>query len=364
MENIDDFNDATERVTERDRMATVMDAFLNLPRERALSAMPVLVHCSANAGRVDHFKKGEEHCFRNEEAFNFLPRREASKLKRLNPYAVRDEFLAVSNWSGAYDFLCSTGTFWTWSNTITWSDFQRWQRFARAVQERSRLVDAIRNGVVDDEQSEIMQALAGTYPQSFNFVPEPIFTYTDPITGKQQEETLRELRYRRSQDPQRAAIERLFDLDRHKRVVEVFTWFRRPPGDACSIEWLPKTKVDADSIPRNLNAKQLTFDLLLRRDALRPVLVISTFTTLHAIAAAIFADYCNGIEYRTCEFCNRLFALGRQKAKRFCNKEKCKNAAHAKKVRAALRMRTEIVPHDRKLFVRAEKPKQTPEKGR
>lgn len=340
MKILNEFIDATERLSERDRMARVMDAFLNLPRERALSAMPVLVHCSAYAGKVDHFKKGEEHCFRNEEAFNFLPGREASKVMRLNPYAVRDEFLGVSNWSGAYDFLCSTGQFWTWSETITWSDFQRWQRFARAVQERSHLVDAIRSGTVDDEQSEIMQALMGFYPRSFNFVPEPIFTHTDPITGKKQEETLRELRIRRSQDQQRAAIERLFDSDRHKRIIEVFTWFRRPPGDACSIEWLPKTKADADSIPPDIKTDRLTFDLLLPREALRPVLVIYTFTTLHAVAAAIFADYCNGIEYRTCEFCKRLFALGRQKAKRFCNKEKCKNAAHAKKVRAAFRERT------------------------
>ncbi|MDE3202274.1 MAG: hypothetical protein KGN79_15285 [Acidobacteriota bacterium] len=128
---------------------------------------------------------------------------------------------------------------------------------------------------------------------------------------------------------------------------ELRTWFRRPPGKACSIEWFPKRKEDAEAVFQKLRAGGAMIEFLLPREALRPALVIYASNTLEAIAAAIYADHSNGVEYRTCEFCNKLFPVGRQKSKRFCNQRQCKNAAHSRKVRQHER--------ERKMLAKAKK---------
>ena len=75
-------------------------------------------------------------------------------------------------------------------------------------------------------------------------------------------------------------------------------------------------------------------EFLLPQDAMRPVLFIRATNTLEAIAAAIYADRIEGIEYRACEVCSDLFEVGTRDEKKYCSRERCKNTAHQRRMRA------------------------------
>ncbi len=307
--------------SERDRMKQAMDALRNLPPERMISAMPVIVSYTATIGAVEHYKRGEEHVF--------IVRRMAGDRdsgyrwdsRPLNAHGVRDEFLSVMDWSGAYDFLTNTGTFSPLDDTITWPQFQRWQEFARLIAEHSRLARAMQEGDWKGECAEVLKALTGNYPNSL-FRPEPYSPHE-----------VESLERQKQHHPE--IIPMLQESERHQEELRrsLLLWFRRPPGEACSIEWFPKRQEDADAIIPKLGRGGAMIEFLLPREALRPAFLIRPFCTLQAIAAAIYADYSNGVDYRTCEFCHKLFPVGAQKTKRFCNQSKCKNAAHSREVR-------------------------------
>lgn len=173
------------------------------------------------------------------------------------------------------------------------------------------------------EHAEALKALTGIYPSTFFAAVER------PISAEEAEWTERQKRLHPEIIPAIHEGQRIQKLDQH----ELWAWFRRPPGRACTIEWSPKRNEDADAILPKLQAGGTMIEFLLPPEALRPVLVIRPTSTLQAIAAAIYADHFYGIEYRTCEFCKRLFPVGTQKSKRFCNQSKCKNAAHSRNVR-------------------------------
>lgn len=69
----------------------------------------------------------------------------------------------------------------------------------------------------------------------------------------------------------------------------------------------------------------------LPRTALMPVLVIEARCSLQAIAASIYADYWNGVEFKKCPECGRIFRLGegkrvgRWQEREHCS-DKCKQA--------------------------------------
>lgn len=324
----------SKRLSEADRMKDAMDAYRNLSPERAISAMPVIVPYTAIVGRVEHSKRGEEHYFKITRGVKDGSHGQEWEQRHLNAHAVRDEFLAVRDWSGAYDFLSSTGIFSTLNLGISWGEFQRWQTFARLVLEHEELAIAMQRRDCSGQLAEALKALTGIYPSSFfadvavSFPAEDVEWFTRQVR----------LNPEFASDIQKG--ERRLDEERRN----LWAWFRRPPGKACSIEWLPKVKEDADAILPKLRRGGAMMEFLLPREALRPAFVIRPSNTLEAIAAAIYADHCNGVEYRACEFCFALFPVGRQKSKRFCNQEKCKNAAHSRKIRA--RAREQLIQRD------------------
>lgn len=323
MEN-EDYPELTpQRFSELDRLRAAMDAMRNLPPERAISAMPVIVPYMAIVGRVEHYKRGEEHCFRITRTVAGHEPDEIWEEKPLNAHAVRDEFLNVKDWSGAYDFLTTTGIFSPLDDTITWSEFQRWQRFTRLVLEHEPLASAMQRGDTSGEHWEVLKALTGDYASSFFDVNR------EPVSSKEAEWMERE----KLRHPE--IVPMILEGQQHqeKERRKLWTWFQGPPGKFCSIEWIPKRKEDADAVLPLLRKGGAMIEFLLPRKSLRPAFVIHPWTTLHAIAAAIYADYSNGVEYRTCQFCNRLFPVGRQKSKKFCNQRQCKNAAHSRKSR-------------------------------
>jgi hypothetical protein len=312
-----------------EEMKAALDALQNVPPERAISAMPVIVVYTAMVGRVEHYKRGEEHYFRITRTVRDGSPNERWEPTRLNAHAVRDRFLNITDWSAAYDFLCATGEFSHLSDRVTWSEFKRWQDFARLALERKQLISGMQAGAYSGEIGEALKALSGDYPSSFFGAPD------DSISSKENEWLERQMQ----RTPElRSDFEEGKQQQEQKRR-ELWTWFRRPSAAACSIDWFPKNNEDADTILPKLQRGGAMMEFLLPREALRPALVIHPSNTLQAIAAAIYADFANGVEYRTCEFCGRLFALGKQKRKRFCNQSKCKNAAHSARVRSAIRDR-------------------------
>jgi hypothetical protein len=56
--------------------------------------------------------------------------------------------------------------------------------------------------------------------------------------------------------------------------------------------------------------------------------------TLEAIAAAIYVRRIGGVEYRACEVCSDLFEVGTRGEKKYCSRERCKNTAHQRRMRA------------------------------
>ena len=340
-----------ESQTEADRMKETLDAFRNVPPERSISAMPVIVPYTAIVGRVEHYKRGEEHYFNITRSLKDGSPGEKWEEKPLNAHAVRDEFLSVKNWSAAYDFLSIAGRFSPLSDTITWSEFQRWQDFARLVLEHGQLALAMQESRVSGELGEALKALTGLYPSSF-------FDVQDEPVSDEDDEWLKRETFRNPEIV--PMIQEGQRLEKRMRR-ELWIWFRQPPGHACSIQWFPKLKEDADAVLPKLRTGGAMIEFLLPREALRPALVIRPSYTLQAIAAAIYADHSNGIEYRTCEFCQRLFPVGTQKTKKFCSQTKCKNAAHSRKVRkdqreqrmqSAARNKRQRIPKTRRIVKR------------
>jgi hypothetical protein len=311
-----------EQVDSLTRLKNAIDAFQNAPTERAISAMEVVAWHVGIIGRVEHFKRGEEHVFRvTREHADGGPGEELEE-KPLNAYAVRDEFLRIKEWSGALEFLGCTGTFSPLGDTITWSEFQKWQRFVYLVQEHNELADAMQTGQRGGECSEVLKALTGIYPSSFFDSP--------PIP-----ESALETKWRA--DPKIGPMIQRGIAHQERKRRELYVWFREPPGAACSIQWVPKRNENKQAVLRKLQAGGAMIEFLLAQNALQPVLLIRPSNTLEAIAAAIYGDRIKGVEYRACEVCKALFKLGAHGDKKYCNREQCKNTAHQRNRRAALR---------------------------
>lgn len=317
--------ESTERIA---RMKEAETAFERALSERAVSAMPVAVHHVASIERVEHYKRGDEYVFRftrkvegegTTEQWEMLPR---------NAYAILDEFQKVKTPTDALDFLSNSGVFSPLDYTITWSEFQNWQRFAYLVQEHSQLASAMdqllsdhskKPKSVSSELQEVLKALSGASPSRFFDRPQK------PESG---------LESKRRTDPEIGPMIQegiAFEEGERRKLC---AWFHEPPGDACSIHWIPKEGESIDDLTRKLQSCGAMIEFLLPREKLRPVFLIRTRYTLQAIAAAIYGDRIHGVEYRACEMCKALFRVGAHKEKKYCDRERCKNRAHQKNRRA------------------------------
>jgi hypothetical protein len=191
------------------------------------------------------------------------------------------------------------------------------------VLEHNELASAMQRGDRKGQHVEALKALTGLYPSTFfDGLERPV-----PPQDAELLERAKQL------NPDITSEIQQGERHQEQKRRKLRSWFRQPPGKACSIEWFPKRMEDAGAVLPILRRGGAMIEFLLPREALRPAFVIRASSTLQAIAATIYADHTNGVEYRTCEFCNKLFPVGRQKTKRFCNQWRCKNAAHSRKVR-------------------------------
>jgi hypothetical protein len=301
------------------RVKNAMDAFQSAPAERTVSSMEVVIWYVAIVGWVKHSKRGEEHVFRITREFKDGSRGEEWQEKVLNAYALRDEFLRVKDWSGALEFLGSTGDFSPLSDTITWTEFQRWQRFAHLVQEHDELAAEMQSNQCSGELGEVLKALTGIYSSSFFDVPKT-------------PESELEAKWRK--DPEISSMIQRGIAHQERMLQDLCASFREPAADAYSIQWIPRDEKNRKAVLKKLNLGGAMIEFLLPQNALKPVLLIRPSNTLQAIAAAIYGDRINGVEYRACEMCKALFKLGAHKEKKYCDRETCKNRAHQKNRRA------------------------------
>jgi hypothetical protein len=318
-------SEQTERLTP---LKNAMDAFRNAPVLRNVSAMEVVVSYVAIVGRVEHFKRGEEHVFRTTQRLGDGGTEERWSERHLNAYAIRDEFLKVKDWSAALEFLETTGVFSPLGDTLTWSEFKRWQEFVYLVQEHSRLAATMQSGNWSGDTGEVLKALTGDYPSSFFDLPL-------------QPESPLEAKWKATPRIHEMIQEGIAHQEQKRR--ETWAWFREPPEKACSIQWIPKTLEDQKAVWPKLQRGGAMIEFLLPQNALKPLLLIKPSYTIQAIASAIYGDRIHREEYRSCEGCKALFKLGAHKDKKFCNREQCKNAAHQRNRRANARKKKSSV---------------------
>lgn len=303
-----------------------MSAFHGNAAVGSISAMPVLIDYEATWGEFTLSKRGEEHVFRFmvesepvEEGNYDAPWKQSP----LNADAILDNFQDAKTPTEALDFLNKTGLFSMLSVRFSWSYFRRWQRFAYLVQEHELLASTMRSAQWEGECGEVLKALSGDQTSTF-------FTGSElqPFTNAQLDGRAQWLL-----DPKNAEQtkenQRIVDEER----AELCAWFRQPPDKACSIEWIPKSDANRNAIDPLLE-KGAMIEFLVPQEDMRPVLLIRPTNTLEAVAASIYADRIMGIEYRACEVCSELFELGSRGEKKYCSRERCKNTAHQRRMRA------------------------------
>jgi hypothetical protein len=305
-----------------------MAAYQGGASARSISAMPVLIAFEATWGEYKLSRRGDEYVFQ----FTIAPeivREEGSYEPRwrysyLNADAILDKFQTAKTPTEALDFLNQTGRFSLLGEEFSWSYFKRWQRFAYLVQEHDMLASSMLSGNHDGETGEALKALAGNRGSAFFDGTElkPVGTPAQLeeralwLLDSENSETISK------QSTRMAAA--LFNTCR---------WFRQPPDGACSIEWVPKNDPDAHTISPLVDQGAMA-EFLLPQQAMRPILFIQPSNTLQAIAAVIYADRISGVEYRACEVCSNLFEVGTRGEKKYCSRERCKNTAHQRRMRA------------------------------
>jgi hypothetical protein len=254
-----------------------------------------------------------------------------------NAHAIRDAFLRVKTPIEALGFLSDTGEFSPLSNTITWSNFLKWQRIAYLVQEHEQLASALAIANWNSECGEVLKALMGSHEGSF--FESSGFTQTLPIEDTPEH---------RQKEYSNAKLQRIQEL----RWRKLWSWFLNPPH---STEWIPNSQEAKQKLLKMWNDERtgLLFfldanldvspgarggaliEFLLPKEERQKVILVRPNYTLQAIAAAIFADKANGVGYKKCgwEKCNELIRIGLHKDKLYCG-DRCKGNAHQKRKRA------------------------------
>jgi hypothetical protein len=315
-------NQVAERIA---RIKRAMETYQIAPYIGSISAMPVLIEYETEWREYRHFKRGDEHVFDST-----IPASEeydpdfATQMKSsfLNAHAILDDFQKAKTPLEVLDFLNKTGQFSLMDLRVTWSYFKRWQRFAYLVQEHDLLAVEMKRGSCSGELGEVLKCLSGDTMSTF-------FDGTELQPTAEHAERIAQWRL----DPKFVESVREGRRIESEERAKLCSWFRQPPDDAHSIEWIPKNAED-NVIVDPLVDNGAMIEFLLPRDAMRPVLFITARSTLEAIAAAIYADRIEGIEYRACEVCSDLFEVGTRGEKKYCSRERCKNTAHQRRMRA------------------------------
>jgi len=277
---------------------------------RTLSALPV---------RIDYRHPQREHsCTPVGSDFRFAPiltgipptpteygdhisRMTRTNGHNLDPFAVRDAFVAVKDIPSALRFLSEAGIFWRFE-VILWSQFQEWQQFFYWL--RQSYEKAIRS----PEGARAWRTADGWKNEFFTELP------------RFPPEAELEIGPKAMHKIEVADRQRLLDLRRFALRPH------RAAGDCVSIQWHQvddKTFKLCPPIKRFKGKDQ------------KPFLSIEAHDVVEAIAATIYADRCDGLEYDACKKCGKLFKVQSNHGQEFCpaptwlQSSPCKNAYQA-----------------------------------
>lgn len=342
----------------------------------SVDSMPIVLDYTATVGGVEYFKRGEEYIFIPKRALPDGQYGEQWESVRESPYSIRDEFFKVKTVEQAMEFLRKTGEFSPLRPRLTWTEFQKWQRFAWLVQEHNELAAAMQSREWSGEHSEVLKALTGIYPSSFfDGCEDALYQREQPKSDPAAEalrleelsqqcreaanhEEFLNARERETQELTAQYARDKYEQESEQRRRDLWQWFIKPP---VRIEWGPVDEAAAEHILK-LHTDSATgialpiveespllrggslIEFLLPQEQLAPQLVIQPKYALQAIAAAIYAERIHGITSRKCEWCGDLFLVGRHKDKRYCDAKRCKGNAQKQRYRANLRTKREQEP--------------------
>jgi len=304
-------------------MQEAVAAFEAAPKEQPISDMHVVIAYTARVERVRHFTRAGEHVFE----FTRLVKdgeygHERWEQLGRNAHAVRDEFLRVKHPIEALDFLSNAGLFSPLNDWITWSEFQRWQRFAELVQLHTPLATATNEAQFSGECAEILKALTGDRIFRSSFFDGCASSRTVAQIKSEDEGLARAY----NDHPElRSAVEKGRRLQESQRR-ELWKWFHQPP---LSIEWIPSCEEAEQRAMQSFQNKGFgpwMMEFMLPKKELRPVILIRPRYTLQAIAGAIYADRIHGVEWRKCKWeeCPDTFRVGSRKNQEFCVGRPCR----------------------------------------
>jgi hypothetical protein len=227
----------------------------------------------------------------------------------LDPFAVRNEFVAVNDVPSALRFLSQAGTFWPF-HYILWSQFQEWQRFFYWLRQ------PYETAIQSPEGARVWQAAQSGKDQ--------FFTQVQPYSP----EEMQEIGHEELRKMEVAGRQSLFHLRRFA------LWPGRASSYCVSIEW---HEVGDETFKRCPPTKSFK-----GRDQ-KPFLNIEAHNVIEAIAATIYADRSDGIAYEACKHCRKLFTVESDHGQEFCPRpawlrsSPCKNAYQAQARRDQLK---------------------------
>jgi hypothetical protein len=322
------FLNAEESQIQRlENLHEMVAAFENAASDQTMSEVKVVVIYKAQIERVEHYSRDSEHVFRFTDEKRDAPTSHFSVELTRNADGIRDEFLKINAWHGAFDFLSNSGLFSPIGREVTWSTFKRWQEFALLGQEHTRLKDATNLAELSGECAEALKALTGDSSFASNF-------FNDCEIPQPSEADEWATQYSRDHPESIPLINQGMRL-RESAHRDLCSWFRRPP---VSLELIPRSKEAEQKVELHYQENGFgpwMIEFILPLKELRPILVIRPRYALQAVGAAIYADRANGVEWRKCAWdkCPNTFKVGKAKTKKYCGRDSCKNSAHSQTLR-------------------------------
>lgn len=306
---IEDRKDVGEEIGDAQKATSV---------HRVIAAMPVVVSYTAEIGTVRQLHKDGDVFFQWalwDKTPDGRPSRTWSTT-RLDPFAVRNEFLAVRTERNALDFLRHNGDFNPLQDGVSWSEFQRWQQLVRIIQDRDGLIatQLYPDTPKSSDHVEVLKMFAG-YPHQF-FPTKPALLDSDIAEH--------------DADIQYAIRDGERLREQHVRKLE--NWFVRPPTE---IFWFPKMLTGAQK--QRMTRGAVVPEFLALKEDLVPHLLIHAATALTAIAATLYADRVALIGSKVCPGCEKRFELEGPKDPRTYCKATCRETK--KKARSRGRKR-------------------------
>jgi len=226
----------------------------------------------------------------------------------LDPYEIRKEFEAVKTPEAAARFLSEAGRFWPFESVL-WTQFQEWQAFFSYLR-------------MEPEQARNLPMGKRAWDTASGF-QNSFFAQTDA-------------EFSRSRFPADVIEEigaehwREIQMNDRRTLHELRRFALQPVADGergrISVSWYDASDSHA---PEDWKARRKRAS---KRAAFAPFLRIEATNILEAIAATIFADHTDGVRFRKCKHCGRLFKIESDHGQEFCpapshlKSSPCKNA--------------------------------------